>query len=298
MAKISKIESEKIEEALLKNYRQYLAGNLSLPQELSEIPDKNLEVGISDYPNSSIENPHTHSEVTEYQYMLKGMTEYFDLDTQEKYRFIKGDFYVIHPGTKYAQRIKQGTRILFFKHPGKNDKINLKYNSTVEEWLKEPLRVKRIDYNDSTNPPKPNTIKPAVSVATLNSKNELLLLKRRDSGNWTIPGGTMEFGESLKSCAIREVKEETGLDIEIVDIIGTYTNPKNIVAYDDGEVRQEFTILFFGKTNNTIISMDDESLEFQWVEFKQADKIKLADSQRIRIQDLQSYISNGYRAFR
>ena len=298
MSGISKINSNEIEQALAKNYRQYLTGNLSLPQELKEIKDNNIEVGISDYKKDNYENPHTHSKVTEYQYMLQGMTEYLDLDTNEIHRFIKGDFYVIHPGTKYAQRIKKGTRIIFFKYPGLNDKVNLNTDKIVDSWIKNPLRVKRADYNNSLEAPLPNTIKPAVSVAILNSKNELLLLERRDSGNWTIPGGTLEFGEDLKTCALREIKEETGLDIEILDIVGTYSNPHNIVSYDDGESRQEFTILFFGKMKSEVVTMDDESIQFTWVHIDSANKLKLANSQKTRIEDFQKYISTGVRALK
>ena len=49
------------------------------------------------------------------------------------------------------------------------------------------------------------------------------MLKRKENKKWTIPGGTLNFGESLTDCAIREVMEETGVDISIQDVVGTYT---------------------------------------------------------------------------
>jgi 8-oxo-dGTP diphosphatase len=48
---------------------------------------------------------------------------------------------------------------------------------------------------------------------------------------------SLDFGESLTHCAIREVGEETGLQIRITGLIGTYTDPNILIAYDDGEVR-------------------------------------------------------------
>jgi 8-oxo-dGTP pyrophosphatase MutT (NUDIX family) len=48
-------------------------------------------------------------------------------------------------------------------------------------------------------------------------------------------------GETLAGCTIREVKEETGLDVEVTGIVGIYTDPKHVFAYDHGEVRQEFS---------------------------------------------------------
>jgi 8-oxo-dGTP pyrophosphatase MutT (NUDIX family) len=45
---------------------------------------------------------------------------------------------------------------------------------------------------------------------------------------------------------VREVKEETGYDVEVETITGTYTNPNHVMRYDDGEVRQQFSICFAG----------------------------------------------------
>ncbi|MFE2995251.1 NUDIX hydrolase [Nocardia sp. NPDC059246] len=51
---------------------------------------------------------------------------------------------------------------------------------------------------------------------------------------WALPGGKIELGESLAECGIREAKEETGIDVEIIGIVGTYTNPGHVFAYDEG----------------------------------------------------------------
>ncbi|MFR3350526.1 NUDIX domain-containing protein [Ruminococcus sp. AF25-13] len=49
------------------------------------------------------------------------------------------------------------------------------------------------------------------------------MLKRKENKKWTIPGCTLNFGESLTDCAIREVMEETGVDISMQDVVGTST---------------------------------------------------------------------------
>ena len=108
-----------------------------------------------------------------------------------------------------------------------------------------------------------------------------------------MPGGTLEFGESLASCAIREVMEESGLKVEITDIIGTYTDPNILVAYSDGEVRQEFTVVYAGKFTDTNVSLDEESTDYCWVDFDSVNAIELADSQRKRINDVIKFYESG-----
>ena len=156
------------------------------------------------------------------------------------------------------------------------------------------MRTVRKDYYHSSDAPKANSIHPAAAVALI-SDNKLLMLKRRDSGNWTMPGGTMEFGESLKDCAVREVLEETGLNIEIRDIIGIYTDPKIVVEYSDGEVRQEFSTLYYGTVKNGKEHIDDESTEYKWVDLAELPNLPMADSQRIRVNDVICFINEGVR---
>lgn len=72
----------------------------------------------------------------------------------------------------------------------------------------------------------PNTYTPPkhfVSAATIviNDKNEILLIKGPMRG-WEMPGGVVELGESLKDGAIRETKEETGIDVEITKFCGIF----------------------------------------------------------------------------
>jgi ADP-ribose pyrophosphatase YjhB (NUDIX family) len=63
-----------------------------------------------------------------------------------------------------------------------------------------------------------------VSVAIL-YENKILLTKRKDVGFWCIPGGSVEDGETVSQSALREVKEETGLDVELKRLVGIYSRP-------------------------------------------------------------------------
>lgn len=301
MGRFEKVPSSELQQALRETRRQYLAGRLTRPQQVKEVIDDNIEAGISYYPTASAEQPHSHTEVSEYQYMIKGLTEYLDLDTGETHRFVKGDFYVIRPGTRYAQRIKRDTEIFFFKHPGKNDKVGITADERVQAWLAEPLRATRTDYNSVPNAPPPNAICPAVAVALIERDKSVLLVKRRDNGKWSLPGGTLDFGEDIPTCAKREILEETGLIVTTtLDLVGTYSNPRNIVAYDDGETRQEFTLLFMTQVTQATSTprLDDESTECQWFTFKEMTNLPMSASQRQRLNDLQDFLSTGQRNYR
>lgn len=215
-----------------------------------------------------------------------------DVDTGEVYEFKQGDFYAILPGTAYAQRVKAGTKILFIKTPSINDKELVEIDEEKQQWLEQKMKTVRKDYYHQPDAPAVNSIRPAAAVAIQNDKDELLMLHRKDNGKWTIPGRTMEFGESITECALREVKEECGLDVKIKGVIDTYTDPQVRIAYSDGEVRQEFTILYYGETEGYAVTLDDESSNYQWVALDRILDLPMADSQKRRVEDAIRYIQS------
>ncbi len=99
---------------------------------------------------------------------------------------------------------------------------------------------------------------------------------------WIIPGGHVEFGESLVQAVQREIKEETNLDVEV----GTLFAHKEVI-------RPEFnyhTIIFFfhARAKGDRIRLDDKALEARWVTRDEALKLKLVDSARWLIEKLKS----------
>jgi ADP-ribose pyrophosphatase YjhB (NUDIX family) len=147
----------------------------------------------------------------------------------------------------------------------------------------------RRDYFYDPEAPKPNSIRAAAAVALFDSGGNILLLRRKDNDKWTMPGGTLDFGESLTYCAIREVREETGLQVRITGLIGTYTDPHILIAYSDGEVRQEFTFVYAAEVESGELKIDDESKEAAWVPLSSAVELPLAESQRRRLNDVKEY---------
>jgi len=66
------------------------------------------------------------------------------------------------------------------------------------------------------------------------AKQKMLLTRRTDNGQWCVPGGYMEAGESITEACRREVLEETGLSVRVKRLMGVYTTPNWLLEYDDG----------------------------------------------------------------
>lgn len=142
----------------------------------------------------------------------------------------------------------------------------------------------RIDYLDDPNAPAANSIVPSVNVVVVDDQGRILLIRRTDNENWAVPGGGMDLGESISDAAIREVKEETGIDIEVTGVVGIYTNPRHVIEYtSDGEVRQEFSIVFTGRPVGGSPTPSSESSEVRWVEPAAVPGYQMHSSMRTRI---------------
>ncbi|SEG94921.1 ADP-ribose pyrophosphatase YjhB, NUDIX family [Thermomonospora echinospora] len=145
----------------------------------------------------------------------------------------------------------------------------------------------RTEYYDDPDAPKPNSLVVAASAVVANERGEILMQRRADSGLWALPGGAMEMADSLPGTAVREVKEETGYDIEVIGLVGTYTDPRHIIAYSDGEVRRQFNVCFLARLVGGELQISDESLEVRWVPPGELDELPMHHTQRLRLKHYQ-----------
>lgn len=122
----------------------------------------------------------------------------------------------------------------------------------------------RIEYLDDPAAPRPNSLVPAAGVLTADAGGRVLLQRRRDTGQWAIPMGKQELGETVAGCAVRETLEETGVTVEVTGILGIYSDPGHIVAYTDGEVRQEYEVILLGRPVGGRPTVNDEASEVGW----------------------------------
>ena len=141
----------------------------------------------------------------------------------------------------------------------------------------------RTDHFNDPDAPRPNSIVIAVSAFVLDEDDQLLMIRRTDNGYYALPGGRHELGETMTQTVVRETEEETGIIVEVTSLVGIYSNPDHVMAYDDGEVRQEFSICFRARPVAGAPRTSDESSEVVWVPRAELDGIDVHPSIRLRI---------------
>jgi ADP-ribose pyrophosphatase YjhB (NUDIX family) len=148
------------------------------------------------------------------------------------------------------------------------------------------VRPKRIDYYDDPAAPKANSLVPSVNVVVTNDADEILMIRRTDNDNWAVPGGAIDLGESVAQAAVRETREESGIECEITGIVGIYSDPKHVLLYtSNGEVRQEFSIVLIARPLSGQPTPSSESSEVRWVPVSEVRDYTMDRSMRIRIND-------------
>ena len=143
----------------------------------------------------------------------------------------------------------------------------------------------KIDFHDDPHAPQARRIVPSVNVVVTNDAGEILLIHRTDNDNWALPGGGVDIGESLPQAAIRETREETGVDCEITGLSGIYTDPGHVILYtSNGEVRQEFSIVLTARATGGQPTPSSESSEVRWIAPAEVDSYQMDSSMRLRVR--------------
>jgi len=111
---------------------------------------------------------------------------------------------------------------------------------------------------------KAKELRPSVAAVILNGDGHVLLQRRSDNGLWAVPGGAVEIGESVSVAILREVREETGLTVEIERLVGVYSDPTlQVVRYADGNVVHYIIALFACRILGGRLRTCAESLDLQ-----------------------------------
>lgn len=146
------------------------------------------------------------------------------------------------------------------------------------------LMNNRIDHYNDPHAPKANSIVPAALAIVTNDDGNILLQRRTDNGLWGLPAGAMEIGESIGETMIREVREETGLEVVPKSIVGVYSNPKHVIAYSNGGVRQQFAPCFACTIMRGELQVSEESFEVAFFPPEKIEQLAMHESTRLHIR--------------
>ena len=129
---------------------------------------------------------------------------------------------------------------------------------------------------------------PLIGVGAVAIKDGKILLMKRafepGKGKWSIPGGLVEVGETLSDACAREMEEETGIKIHVLELINAYDM---IVPDEAGKIKYHYVLIDFlvrpiGGTERSSV----EVLEMKWVTYEEARQLDMTNSARKALQEL------------
>ncbi|MYY11078.1 NUDIX domain-containing protein [Streptomyces sp. SID4919] len=148
--------------------------------------------------------------------------------------------------------------------------------------------TRRVDHWQDPEAPRPTSRRTSASVFVQDDHGRLLLLKRVDNGLWTIPTGGVKKGETVGQAGVRECREETGLDVEVIGLVGVFSTPDHVIVYWHGdrmdEVRQPINVCLRARvTGGEIAPEPSEAQEVRWVDPAELDTYPINPALRFRI---------------
>jgi 8-oxo-dGTP pyrophosphatase MutT (NUDIX family) len=132
---------------------------------------------------------------------------------------------------------------------------------------------------------KEGKIRLGTSAIIFNDEGRFLLTQREDNGQWCLPGGAVESGESLAEACEREVLEETGLSVRVKRLVGVYSHPDQLVVYKDGHKAFIIAIHFEAEIIGGQLSLSDETTDFGYFTLAEIEQLQMLGRHKERIID-------------
>jgi ADP-ribose pyrophosphatase YjhB (NUDIX family) len=117
------------------------------------------------------------------------------------------------------------------------------------------------------------------------TKETILLTRRTDNGRWCLPGGRVDPGESVAEACLREVLEETGLQAQIIRLIGVYSDPNYLIEYADGERCHIVALNFEVEAIAGTLTTSNETTEYGYFSAEAIAQMDVMEHQVERIHD-------------
>ncbi len=154
----------------------------------------------------------------------------------------------------------------------------------IRHWPGSGRPGVRREYDHQPGAPAASCVAPCAFAAVRDITGRLLLVRRCDTGDWELPGGHVDPGESASDAAVRETAEESGITVEVTGLVGIYTDPGHVIADPRGLVRQPFAVCFHARPLCGSLSGDQvETSEARWFTAGDIPALPIRPAMRLRI---------------
>lgn len=123
------------------------------------------------------------------------------------------------------------------------------------------------------------------SAAIFDEQGRVFLTRRADNGQWCLPSGGMESGESVTEACEREVWEETGLQVRVKRLVGVYSHSDQLTVYPDGNKFQIVALHFEAEILSGEPGLSDETTDFGYFSMEEIQSMEFLGRHRERILD-------------
>ncbi len=123
------------------------------------------------------------------------------------------------------------------------------------------------------------------SAAIFDENRRVLLTKREDNGQWCLPGGAVEPGESVAEACEREVFEETGLRVRVKRLVGVYSHPDQLSVYKDGNKAHIVALHFEAEVVGGELGLSNETTDFGYFTVDDTEGMEMLGRHRERVLD-------------
>ena len=132
---------------------------------------------------------------------------------------------------------------------------------------------------------KQGRIRLGCSAAIFDKQGRVLLTKRLDNGQWCLPSGGVEPGESVTEGCEREVLEETGLSVRVKRFVGVYSHPDQLTVYSETDKFQIIALHFEAEITGGELGLSDETSDFGYFTTEEIEGLEMLGRHKERILD-------------
>ena len=132
---------------------------------------------------------------------------------------------------------------------------------------------------------KQGHIRPGCTAIIFDENQRVLLTRRTDNGQWCLPGGAMDSGESAAEACIREMWEETGLHVRVKRFVGIYSDPNQLVIYPDGNKAFVVALSFEVEIVGGELGLSNETTDAGFFSVTEMETMTMLGNHKLRVED-------------